>query len=218
MIYTHVFSFCFLLGCKIFWKVNINPYFQETSSFYRWFCLVNMNLLMGKRCFRMMNVRLRLRHVLAESSVITLTLMVLLLMIMTTEKFKFSVDRTWNLEIIWTNICNLESEILWLMLGFLYTWGGLLNCIFETQFMLASLISFGVMCTLTGYLLHLTLRFRRFNRKRVTRRPRVRSCLWTQRKVFWLQRGISRSAYVFEARESSIKARVYFGNTAFSRT
>lgn len=43
------------------------------------------------------------------------------------------------------------------------------------------------------------------------------SCLWTRRKVFWLQSGQSRTAYVLAALDSSIKARKYCGNEASER-
>ena len=77
------------------------------------------------------------------------------------------------------------------------------------------MISFGVMFTLTSYLVMLTLKL---NRKRVVRRCRVSSCIWTRRKVFWLQKGKTRSAYLLDAQENSIKTHAYCGKEACERT
>ena len=49
---------------------------------------------------------------------------------------------------------------------------------------LASLTCFGMIFALTNYLVLLLLRFGGYQRKRGVQRCRVRSCLWTRRKVF----------------------------------
>ena len=125
----------------------------------------------------MMNVRRRLWPTLGVTRVITVAWKVLMLMIMATEKIKCSAGRTWYFDLILPMISDLESESFWLMLHFFSTWGGLFCCMFGSKYIFASLISFGVMFTLTSYLLHLTLRYTGFNRKRAARRRRVRSCL-----------------------------------------
>ena len=124
----------------------------------------------------MMNVRRRLWPALGVACVITIALMVLMFMIMAMEKITFSAGRTCYFKLILPMIWALQRESLWLMLDFFSTLGGLFHSMFESK-CIASLISFGVMFTLSGYFLHLTLRFIGYNKKRVTRRRGGRSCL-----------------------------------------
>ena len=107
----------------------------------------------------------------------------------------------------------LGRRLFMLTLNLLIPWNGLLYVILVPKSTLVSLLSFGVMFTLTSYLVVLTLRL---NRKRV--RSRVNSRNWTRRKVFWLQKGKRRSTYLFNARENSIKARPQCGKKARAKT
>ena len=109
--------------------------------------------------------------------------MILMLMIMTMAKINFCTGRTWFVGLLFPMICDQESKSLWIILDWIFTWDGLLYPMLGSDCIIAFLISFGVMFTLTSYLLLLSLRFVGSNRKRVARRPRVRSSLWTRRKV-----------------------------------
>ena len=94
---------------------------------------------------------------------------------------------------------------------------GLFSIMDWSKCTLASLISFGMMFALTIYLVLLSFRFRGCHKKRGERRCRVSSPVWTRRKVFWLQRGQSRTVYVFASMESSAKARKSCGKEAPER-
>ena len=109
-------------------------------------------------------------------------------------------------------MCELESK-LFRFINLILTSGGLFYAIPSYKFILASLLSFGTMFTLSIYLFLLSLRF---NRKRIIRR-RV-SYHQTRRKVFQLQKGQSRSAYLVAALESSTKARAHNGKKVCQRT
>ena len=165
----------------------------------------------------MMKVRRRLWP-LGVTHVITVALNVLMLMIMATEQIKCTAGRIWYFDLVLPMISELESESFWLMLDFFSTWGGFFYCMFGSKSIFASLTSFVVMFTLTSYLLHLTLRCRGFKSKTAAHRRRMRSCLWTRRRVFWLQKGKSRSAYLLKALERRIKARAYCGIEAREET
>ena len=101
----------------------------------------------------------------------------------------------------------VESKLLKCSVDLSSTLGGLFSLIHKPKCRLVSLISFGMMFALTVYLVLLSLRFKGYHKKRGVRRFRVSSCLWTRRKVFWLQSGQSRTAYVLAALKSSNKAR-----------
>ena len=126
----------------------------------------------------------RLWSSLGVRCVIAVAFIILMLMITTMAKIKFSEWRTWFDGLLFPMIWDLESKSLWFILDFIFTWGGLLYPMLRSDCILASLISFGVMFTLTIYLRLLSLRFIGSNRKRVARRRRVRSSLWKRRKVF----------------------------------
>ena len=139
--------------------------------------------LLGRRCLNLMNWRRRLSPALGASCDILVPFIVLLLMIKTMEKINFSPGRTWDLGLLFPMICDLESKSFWFILDFISTWGGLFYSMIGSECKLASLISFGVMFSLTSYLLVVLLRFRVSKKKRVARRG-VRSCVWTRRRVF----------------------------------
>ena len=138
-----------------------------------------MKLLLGRIYLR------RLWPALGVRCVLAVAFMILMLMIMTMAKINFSTGRTWFVGLLFPMICDQESNSLcYILLDMIFIWGGLLYPMLESDCIIAFLISFGVMCTLTSYLLLLSSRFLGFNRKRVARRRRVRSSLWTRRKVF----------------------------------
>ena len=60
--------------------------------------------------------------------------------------------------------------------------------------------------------------FRGSFRNKIVQRFRVRSCLWTRRKVLWLHSGLSRSEYVLDALQSSMNARANWGKKVNERT
>ena len=135
-----------------------------------------MNLLLDRSCLGMMNVRRLLWPALGMACVITIALMVLMFMVITMEKITFSAGRTCYFKLILSMVWALQRESLWLMLDYFSTLGGLFQSMFESK-CIASFICFGVALILSGYFLHLTLRFIGYNKKRVTRRRRGRSCL-----------------------------------------
>ena len=70
------------------------------------------------------------------------------------------------------------------------------------------LISFGLMITLTSYLVLLLFReIRGHNRTSVNHRRRLGSGYWTRRRSYWRRRQLSRSRYIREAIWSSMKQR-----------
>ena len=111
----------------------------------------------------------------------------------------------------------MESKLLRSSVDLSLTSGGLFFIMHKPKCILVSLISFGMMFALTVYLVLLSLRFKGYHKKRGVRRFRVSSCLWTRRKVFWLQSGQSRTAYVLAALDSSIKVRKCCANEARER-
>ena len=70
------------------------------------------------------------------------------------------------------NICELVSKVFWFTVNLIATWDCLSYVISELKYTLVPLFSFGVMFTLTCYLVMLTLKL---NRKRG--RCRVNSCI-----------------------------------------
>ena len=71
------------------------------------------------------------------------------------------------------------------------------------------LIIFGLLMTLITYLGLLMLRrTTKYTRTRVKQRRRLGSGYWTRRRVYWRRREISRTAYIAEALQSSIKQRI----------
>ena len=72
------------------------------------------------------------------------------------------------------------------------------------------LISFSLMITLTSYLGLLLFRKRSgYTRTREKQRRRLRSGYWTRRRIYWRRRNISRTGYIAEALQCSIKQRIY---------
>ena len=70
------------------------------------------------------------------------------------------------------------------------------------------LISYGLMITLTSYLVLLLFReIRGYNRTSVNHRRRLGSGYWTGRRIYWRRRQLSRSRYIREAIWSSMKQR-----------
>ena len=74
------------------------------------------------------------------------------------------------------------------------------------------------MLSLTSFLLLKLLWFRGSFRKKIVQRCRVRSCLWTRRKVLWLHSGLSRSEYVLDTLQSSMNVRANWGKKVNERT
>ena len=72
------------------------------------------------------------------------------------------------------------------------------------------LISCGLMITLTSYMgLLLFRKISGYTRTRVKQRRRLRSGYWTRRRIYWRRRNISRTEYIAEALQGSIKQRIY---------
>ena len=110
-----------------------------------------------------------------------------------------------------------ESKLLRGMVDLSSTSAGFYSIMQRPKFSLASLISFVLMFGLTIYLVLLSFTFTGCYKKRGIRYCNASSCLWTKRKVFLLQKGKSRTAYVLAALESSIKARKCCRNEASER-
>ena len=92
----------------------------------------------------------------------------LLMMIM--EKFEFSVGRTFDYLLLLPIIYELGSRFFMFIRNLITTWNSLPYDILAPTYTLASLLSFGIMFTVTSYLVVLILQL---NRKRV--RCRVNS-------------------------------------------
>ena len=92
----------------------------------------------------------------------------LLMMIM--EKFEFSVGRTFDYLLLLPIIYELGSRFFMFIRNLITTWNSLPYDIIAPTYTLASLLSFGIMFTVTSYLVVLILQL---NRKRV--RCRVNS-------------------------------------------
>ena len=88
----------------------------------------------------------------------------------------------------------LKCKVMRCMVVFSSTSAGSVSVIHTSEYLLAPLISFGVMFAFIIYMVLIPFR------KSGVRRCRVSSCLWTRRKVFLLQRSQSRTAYVLAAR------------------
>ena len=139
---------------------------------------------------------------------------VLMLLIMITYRTQLSTPDRWPFLSSSPTKNIVESKLLKCSIDLSSTSGGLFSIMHKPKCILVSLISFGMMFVLTVYLVLLSLRSMGYHKKRGVRRCRVSSCLWTRRKIFWLQRRQSRTAYVLAALESSIKARKICGNEA----
>ena len=118
----------------------------------------------------------------------------------------FNDGRTWPFLSLFPTINVLESESLWCMVNLISTGGAIFYTMIGSKYALHSLIIFVIMFILTSYLILLSLNFRGYSRKKRARCRRVKSSLWTRRRVYWLQKGKSRSSYLYDARMSSIKA------------
>ena len=87
----------------------------------------------------------------------------------------------------------------------------LVTCSLRTNVMTSSsLISFGIMITLTSYVVLLLWRMIRnyYTRTRVSQRRRFGSGYWSRRRIYWRHRDISRSGYIVEALQGTIKQRI----------
>ena len=123
---------------------------------------------------------------------------------------ELSAKDTWPFMLLFpiTNI--LESELLRFVVKLSSTSVGMFSLMHKPKYTLASLISLVIMLIFTFYLVLLSFRFRECHQERGVRRSRVSSCLWTRRKVYWLQQRHSRAAYILAARESSIQVKKCF--------
>ena len=175
-----------------------------------------MKFLQDRSCLKQMNGQRRSLFATCGSfQVIATFFLMLLIMIMCGTQL--SEQDTWHfLSPAPTKIIP-ESKLLRCFADLSSTLAGLFFFMHRPKCILVSLISFGIMFALTVYLVLLSLRYRRYHKKRGVRRCKVSSCLWTRRKIFWLQRGQSRTAYVLAALESSIKARKCCRNEASER-
>ena len=158
-----------------------------------------MIFLQGRRYLKLMNGQRRLWFAKGVSFVIIATLFLMLLKVIMCGTELFAKDSTFLSLSPMNNF--LESKLFRYMDGLTSTRVDLFSIMYRLKYTLASLISFVLMFALTIYLVLQSLR------KKGVRRSRVNSCLWTRRRVFWLQRRQSRTAYLLAARESSIKAR-----------
>ena len=121
----------------------------------------------------------------------------------------FNNGRTWPFLSLFPTINVLESESLWCIVNLISTWSAMFYTMIGSKYTLHSLRILVMMFTLTSYLILLSLNFRGYSSKKGARYRRVNSSLWTRRRVYWLQKGKSRSSYLFDARMSSIKAKAY---------
>ena len=121
-----------------------------------------MNLLQDGRWYTIMKGRRRFLTLLSVSSTILQAIIIFLLMISKIGTIDFFSERTLDFGFM----CELESK-LFRFINLILTSGGLFYAIPSYKFILASLLSFGTMFTLSIYLFLLSLRF---NRKRIIRR------------------------------------------------
>ena len=121
-----------------------------------------MNLLQDGRWYTIMNGRRRLLTLQSISSIISQAIIIFLLMISTFGMIDFFSERTSDFGFM----CQLESK-LFTFINVILTRDGLFYAILRYKFILASLLSFATMFTLSIYLLLLSLSF---NRKRIIRR------------------------------------------------
>ena len=193
-----------------------NDYLRSIYTFRKPFVsfanLAKMKLLQNRRCLEQLNGQQRLWFAIIGSFLVTaIFVLILLIMMCTTE---LSAQDTWSFlsPSLTKNI--LENILLRFFVELSSPSAGLLFTIHRPKSILVSLISSAMIFALTVYLVLLSLRLRGYHNKRGVRRCRVSSCLWTRRKVFWLQRGQSRTAFVLAALESSMKATKYFEKEA----
>ena len=106
-----------------------------------------------------MNWRRRLWPSLGVRCVTAVAFIILMLVITTMAKIHFSPCRTWIDGLLFPMICDLESKSLQFILDLIFTCRGLLYPMLGSDCILAFLISFGVLITLTSYLLLFLQRF-----------------------------------------------------------
>ena len=109
------------------------------------------------------------------------------------------------------NIYGLESDSPRHMPHVTFSPLKLVTCSLRTNFMTSScLISFGMMITLTSYVVLYLWRWIRnyYTRTRVSQRRRFGSGYWSRRRIYWRHRDISRSGYIVEALQGTIKQRI----------
>ena len=82
---------------------------------------------------------------------------IFLMLITAVENITFSSERTWTFVLLSFLIYVLECESVRFVIGLFSTWGDLISSIFD---ILVSLISCGVMLSLTSFVLLKLLRFR----------------------------------------------------------
>ena len=109
-------------------------------------------------------------------------------------------------------IYGLESDSLRHMPHVTFSPLKFVSCALGTKLMTSSsLISFGMMITLTSYVVLLLWRRIRnyYATTRVSQRRRFGSGYWSRRRIYWRQRDISRSGYIVEALQGTIKVRIH---------
>ena len=139
--------------------------------------------MVGRSYLNLANKRRHLWSALELGSVI-ITTVIMMLMIATVYKQHISTESMWLYGSLFRTINVLDCKFLWCILYFISAYGCLFYSMLGSNCILASLISFGIVFALTGYLLLLSLKFKGFNKPRATRYRRVSSCLWTRRKVY----------------------------------
>ena len=109
-------------------------------------------------------------------------------------------------------IYGLESDSLRHMPHVTFSPLKLVSYVLRTNLMTSSsVISFSMMITLTSYVVLLLWRRIRnyYATTRVSQRRRFGSGYWSRRRIYWRQRDISRSGYIVEALQGTIKLRIH---------
>ena len=108
-------------------------------------------------------------------------------------------------------IFGMESETLRLTLDLPLIAVQLSSETCTSMLTLSFFISFGLTISLISYLIILLLRRIRqyYTEAKVRQRRRWSSGYWSRRRIYWRRRGISRTEYISEAIQFSIKHRIY---------
>ena len=115
--------------------------------------LTLMKFLRDRRYWIVMNKRQRLRSALGVSSLATAAFIFWMLILTKVGNMIFSSVSTWTFGLLSPLIYDLKCESVRFMIALFSILGDFIYCIFETKCILGSLISCGVMLSLTSFLL-----------------------------------------------------------------
>ena len=135
-----------------------------------------MKFLLGRRCLKLVNGNRGLYFATCVS-LLAIAAFVLMFLIMIMCGIELSAEDTLPFLSPSPIKAILKSKVIRCMVVYSTTSAGLVSVIHRSKYLLAPLISFGMMFAFIIYMLLI------FFRKSGVRRCRVSSCLWTRRKV-----------------------------------